>query len=89
MAIQQIFEGTWEDILAQSSNLAGKQLRLVLFSVDLPATERAPQDGKHFYETATAEEFAPAFDNIGQGNEKLPVLPPEAFERESLYEESL
>lgn len=49
----------------------------------------APSDGrgKSFYETATPEQFGEAMDRIAAGHEGLPVLPPEAFERESLYEE--
>jgi hypothetical protein len=41
----------------------------------------------HFYHTASQEEWERAFDAIGKGNEHLPIVPLEAFERDSLYEE--
>jgi hypothetical protein len=42
---------------------------------------------EHFYFTSTPEAFRSAFDALSQGNENSPVLPAEAFERESLYNE--
>ncbi|MGA2068545.1 MAG: hypothetical protein ABSG86_26470 [Thermoguttaceae bacterium] len=33
----------------------------------------------------TAEEFEAALDELSDGSERLPVLPPEAFRRESIY----
>ena len=50
------------------------------FVTPAPATE-------HFYFTATNEEFERAFDAIGEGNEGLPILPPDTFERESIHED--
>jgi hypothetical protein len=43
-------------------------------------------DPNHFYFTATSEEFNRALDEIAEMNRDLPVLPPEAFSRESIYE---
>jgi len=37
-------------------------------------------------EDATLEEFEAAMDAFSAGTEALPVLPPEAFTRESIYE---
>lgn len=37
-------------------------------------------------EDATLEEFEAAMDAFSEGSEALPVLPPEAFSRESIYE---
>jgi hypothetical protein len=62
-------------------------LRLVE-SLD-PGRRRDRIPGRSFFETASAEEFAAAMDRLAAGHEKLPVLAPEVFERESLYEESL
>jgi hypothetical protein len=36
--------------------------------------------------TATVEELEQMFDALAEDSEDLPVLPPEAFEREALYE---
>jgi predicted DNA-binding protein len=38
------------------------------------------------YKDATLEEFEAAMDEFSEGTEDLPVLPPEAFSRESIYE---
>jgi hypothetical protein len=43
-------------------------------------------DPNHFYFTATDEEFDAALDEIAEMNRDLPVLPPDAFSRESIYE---
>jgi hypothetical protein len=43
----------------------------------------------HFYFTASAEQFQRAIDEIAQMNHGLPVLPDEAFDRETLYEDRL
>ncbi len=45
-------------------------------------------DKNHFYFTATREEFNRALDDIAAMNQNLPVLPPDAFDRENLYEEN-
>ena len=41
---------------------------------------------KPFYETATPEEIIRALDELADANRELPVLPRDAFDRESIYE---
>ncbi len=36
-------------------------------------------------ETASAEQFEADMDLLAEGSERLPVLPPDAFSRESIY----
>ncbi len=36
-------------------------------------------------ETSTAEQFEADMDLLAEGSERLPVLPPDAFSRESIY----
>jgi hypothetical protein len=50
----------------------------------VPVGTRETADRNHFYFTATPEEFERAFDALAEGNENLPVLPPEAYHRENL-----
>ena len=80
--VQHVFEGTWEQIARQAENLAGKYVRLTVIA-DAPAD--SPPSKIPLFLTATPDDFQRAFDALGAGNESLPVLPPEAFERESLY----
>ena len=83
MAQPKVIEGTWEEIVQRAEELRGHQVRLIVF----PQEATTNGNGEpHFYFTATPEEFERAFDAIGNGNERLPILPPEAFERESIYE---
>lgn len=84
MAQAQILRGTWEEIMNQARGFQGrKNLTLIV-----PATEAGDEQTalEHFYLNATPEEFQRAFDALGKGNENQ-VLPPEAFDRESLYDE--
>lgn len=46
-----------------------------------------PIPAAHFYETASEAEWEAAMDALAAGSERLPVLPPEAFDRENLYED--
>jgi hypothetical protein len=79
---QSVIEGTWEEILSQSDSLMGRRVRLEV----LPEQEGDGSKVKPpIYSTATHEEFVRAFDALGEQYRHLPVLPPEAFERESLY----
>ena len=57
-------------------------------SNDENRAEAAELDKNHFYFVATPDEFNRALDEIAAMNRLLPVLPPEAFDRENLYEES-
>lgn len=80
----QIYTGSWEELNALASAFQGRR-KLTLI---VPAEEGAEETGKdHFYLTATPEEFQKAFDALGQGHENSPVLPLEAFDRETLYDE--
>jgi hypothetical protein len=58
-----------------------------LLIAQLSATPAVAKD--HFYFTATPEEWEAAMDELAEGGENLPVLPPEAYDRENLYEERL
>jgi hypothetical protein len=85
MAQAQVIQGTWEEIANHARTLQGrKNLTLIVPSEE---SEVTPIAHEHFYLTATPEEFRRAFDALGAGNENLPLLPPEAFDRESLYDE--
>ena len=55
--------------------------------VAIPPQPKLSNGTNHFYFTASQEEWERAFDELSEANEKLPVLPPEAFERESIYED--
>lgn len=78
-----LMEGTAEELVPYLTQHPRERFRLVALA---PADEAAAQ---HFFVTASPEEFERAFDALGRGKERLPVLPPEAFERESLYEEDI
>ncbi|MBW3625750.1 MAG: hypothetical protein KY468_20335 [Armatimonadetes bacterium] len=84
-----IIEGTWEEVAQRADELAGKRVRLTVLK-DEKKREKIPEgvDKNHFYFTATPEEWRQALDALAEKNRGIPVLPPEAFERESLYEES-
>jgi hypothetical protein len=49
--------------------------------------EKQIETPKNLYD-ATPEERARALDEIAEMNKDVPVLPPEAYNRESLYEET-
>jgi len=79
---QLVLEGTWEEIAGQAEQLSGKRVRLTV----LPEGEAEVAAPKlPLYLTATPEEIISALDAVAEQNRHLPVLPPEAFERESLY----
>jgi hypothetical protein len=85
MALPEIYTGSWEELTAQSANFKGRgKITLIV-----PAEEAGLSGSarEHFYYTATPEQFQEAFDALACGHENSPVLPPEAFERESLYDE--
>jgi hypothetical protein len=83
MTRAQVIEGTWEEIREQTDKLArqfaGKHLKLILLTED---SEQMPVA----YD-ATPEEKIRVLDVLAEKNRDLPVLPPEAFERESLYQD--
>jgi hypothetical protein len=80
---QLVLEGTWEEIERQSEQLAGKRVRLMVLSDE--DTNLSTPD-RPLYETASPEEFQKAFDALAECYRHLPVLPPEAYSRDSLYE---
>ena len=84
MTQAQIYTGSWEELNAHAADFQGrKNLTLIVPAEEAGGARTAKE---HFYLTATPEEFQKAFDALGQGNENSPVLPPEAFDRESLYD---
>ena len=90
MAQPQVLEGIREEIMALLARpeVAGRRFRLIVMPEEGQPDRGAYQpDSNHFYFQATDEEFEGAFDSSGKGNEGLPILPPEAFERESIYED--
>jgi hypothetical protein len=85
MAQSRVYTGSWEELNAHAAAFQGRR-RLTLI-VPAEEAEGAASAKEHFYLTSTPEAFRLAFDALGQGNENSPVLPLEAFERESLYNE--
>ena len=77
----QVLEGTWEEIVRHGEQLSGKRVRLTV----LPDHEPASLPAAPLYLTGTSEEVIAALDAIAERNRHRPVLPPEAFTRESLY----
>jgi hypothetical protein len=78
----QILEGTGEEVASQGEALSGRRVRLIV----LPDQDRASQGPElPLALPATPEEVIAALDALAEQNRGLPVLPPEAFERESLY----
>ena len=70
-------EGLWEEVRGRDAELAGKRVRVqVLDEADVPG--RRP---------LSPAESLRVLDALAEGNRGLPVLPPEAFERESIYED--
>ena len=82
MTISAVLEGTWEEVSQQSSQLAGKQVRLLVFDAEVN-----PNDAPPFYLTATPEERAAAFIAWGKSHapRNAPPLSDEAISRESIY----
>jgi hypothetical protein len=83
MTQAQVIEGTWEEIKRKTDELArqfaGKRLKLILL------TEESDKIlGAH---DTTPEEKIRVLDVLAEKNRDLPILPPEAFERESLYDD--
>ena len=85
MAQAQIFTGTWDELNAHSAAFRDRKTLTLIVPAEEP--EVAPTAKDHFYLTATPEEFRKAFDALGEENEDSPVLPPQAFDRENLYDE--
>ena len=82
MAHPKVLHGSWEDIITHAEVLKGrKNLTLIV-----PMEGEASAEEENLFH-ATPEERARALDEIAEMNRGLPVLPPEAFERESIYED--
>jgi hypothetical protein len=84
MVHAQVVQGTEEEIAAHLKRLKGRKNLLLIIPDDGTAPSLSDEDvyvtlRKHFYFTATPEEFQKAFNELGKGNEHLPVLPPEAL----------
>jgi len=60
---------------------------LVVAPIAAEAEVGAEAGSSHFYFTASTEEFNRALDEIAEMNRGLPVLPAEAYSRESIYGE--
>ncbi|HZO86989.1 MAG TPA: hypothetical protein VFB38_01520 [Chthonomonadaceae bacterium] len=83
MAEPQVLEGTWEEIKLHEEELKGRKVKVI---IEEPSSSRQERP---FYETATPEEWERAFLEWTEGHNTLtPLLPSEAFERESIYEDS-
>jgi hypothetical protein len=84
MTRPQVIEGTPEEIQDHLKTL-NSNMRLTLI---VPAQSEQGEMPKNLHH-ATPEERARALDEIAEMNRDLPVLPPEAFRRENLYEERI
>jgi len=82
--IQQVIEGTPDELREYLSQLDGN-LRLTLLIPAGSELEETPENLRK----STPEERSRALDEIAEMNRDLPALPPEAFSRETLYEERL
>ncbi len=81
MAQPKVYEGTWAELSTHAHELQGyPKLTLIVPTQEgsLPSRYRAD---------LTPEERIKALDAAAEKNRHLPVLPPEAFDRESLYAE--
>lgn len=78
----RVLQGTWEEIAAHADELR-RQQRLFLI---VPAEEDPPATGGVRPGLSPQERIA-RLNALAEQNRDLPVLPPEAFERESLYDE--
>jgi hypothetical protein len=77
---------------ARHQGLEPAELARKLLAERLPLLGRNREsmaDRKHFYFTATPQEWEAAMNELAAGGENFPVLPDEAFDRENLYEDRL
>lgn len=82
MVMPKVYEGTWEELSTHAQEFRHyPKLTLIV-----PAQE--PQQFRTRYRAnLTPEERIKAMDAAAEKNRHLPILPPEAFDRESLYAE--
>jgi len=82
---EQVIEGTWEEIAREAGDISrrfpSKRMTLIV-----PADGQSPPKGP-LYLRATPQELSRALDELAERNRHLTVFPPEAFERESLYDD--
>jgi hypothetical protein len=80
MSIAQVIHGTRDQILDHLKTVHGRsQLTLIVENAD-----EHPDAVANLHE-ASPEERSRALDEIAASNKDVPILPPEAFNRESLY----
>ena len=72
---------------ARKKGVAPAHLAQQLVADHLPRVDAIAEAGAAH--PMTPEETIQALDEIAQKNRHLPVLPPEAFDRETLYDERL
>jgi hypothetical protein len=82
MTQPHVIEGTPTEIRDRLQGINGNT-RLTLIIPAEGEQENAPKNLHH----ATPEERARALDEIATMNKDVPELPPEAYNRDSLYEE--
>lgn len=89
MTQARMLSGSEKEIAAMLRQPEGRQdlTLLVPAEGEIMSSLSASSAGESFYLTATPEELQQAFDALGAGEDHHSVLPPEAFERESLYDE--
>jgi len=79
MAPPVVYEGTWEELAARADELRNyPRLMLIVPAPGAGAVSRYRAD-------LSPEERIRLLDSIAERNRRIPPLPPEAFERESLY----
>jgi hypothetical protein len=78
----QILEGTWEELSARADEFPrSKRLVLIVPGDEPPTVDSLPR-------SSSAEERIAALNALAERNRHLPILSADAFERESLYDES-
>lgn len=91
MTQAHIYTGTGEELAARARQFRDrKNLTLIVPAEETPDTAPAIPHGvdrNHFYFRATPEEFNRALDEIAAMNEDTVPPPPEAYDRENLYDE--
>lgn len=86
MAIERVFEGTWEEVSRQADHFAGKHVRLVVVEGDAREPPETRGADAPFYSTATPEERARAWDAwCALPRPRVPPLSDEAISRERIY----
>jgi hypothetical protein len=78
-----IIEGTWEEIAEKADELAGKRVRLIVLG-EANGADRDRSTCK-----LTPEEWDRRVDEHAARYKGVPVLPPEAFDRENLYDDRI